>query len=78
MKFTEKRNWNGATAVYFSEKFIGQFTCFSENWVEFTQFSHNKNQIFDLNLSIEYMKSKTDKLLTTRNNLSIANRTGFA
>lgn len=56
--FTEKRNWNGMTAVYYNGLFMGQYCDSLEN---FTQFSHNPNQIFDIDLSKKYVEGKTGK-----------------
>ena len=59
-KFIEKENWNGFIAVYYSNKFIGQYSDLCRN---FSQVSGNKNQIFSEKLAVEYLKTKTNKEL---------------
>lgn len=59
-KFTEKENWNGFIAVYYKDKFIGQYSELCRN---FSQVSGNENQIFSKDLATEYLATKTNEEL---------------
>lgn len=59
-KFIEKQNWNGFTAVYYDNKFIGQYSELCRN---FSQVSGNENQIFSKDLAKEYLETKTNEEL---------------
>lgn len=63
-KFKEVTNFNGATAVYYKNFFLGQYNEVISP--EFEQFSGNKNSIFCANISIQYMRTKTKNKLNTR------------